>query len=115
MLLGTIRASRTRCTTQLAIIYYLLLGSTNLGIIERDSNPPNLNLRSFRFSQHINLLFAQVEGVEPSSSVLETGMLPLHHTCIFVGHYGIEPYPLTERFYRPSITPVTEASQLHFP
>ena len=30
---------------------------------------------------------------------------------IFVGHYGIEPYPTTERFYRPLITPVTEASQ----
>jgi len=34
---------------------------------------------------------------------------------LFVGHYGIEPYLLTERFYRPLITPVTEASQLHFP
>jgi len=29
-----------------------------------------------------------------------------------VGHYGIEPYPTTERCYRPLITPVTEASQL---
>ena len=28
-----------------------------------------------------------------------------------VGHCGIEPHLLTERFYRPLITPVTEASQ----
>ena len=31
------------------------------------------------FSQHINLLFARLEGFEPPSTVLETGMLPLHH------------------------------------
>jgi hypothetical protein len=28
-------------------------------------------------------LFAPVEGFEPSQTVLETGMLPLHYTDIF--------------------------------
>lgn len=32
-----------------------------------------------------------------------------------VGHCGIEPHLLTERFYRPLITPVTEASQNALP
>ena len=30
------------------------------------------------------LLLAGVEGFEPSRTVLETGMLPLHHTPIFL-------------------------------
>ncbi len=37
-------------------------------------------------------LFAPVEGFEPSQTVLETGMLPLHYTDIFIVEVvGIEP------------------------
>ena len=38
---------------------------------------------------------AGVEGLEPSRTVLETGMLPLHHTPVFslsmVDRQGLEP------------------------
>ena len=39
--------------------------------------------------------------------------LPGFDAMTFVGHCGIEPHLLTERFYRPLITPVTEASLLY--
>ena len=69
-------------------------------------------------------------GIEPTPLVLQTSVrtsytkgplspvtriqaMALRERCysIFVGHCGIEPHLLTERFYRPLITPVTEASQ----
>ena len=34
------------------------------------------------------LFLAGVEGLEPSRTVLETGMLPLHHTPIFTFYIG---------------------------
>ena len=42
------------------------------------------------------IILAGVEGLEPSRTVLETGMLPLHHTPMLfsfkvVGHQGLEP------------------------
>ena len=46
--------------------------------------------------------FAQVEGLEPSPKVLETFMLPLHHTYVVVIPEGLEPPPLlvrSEMFY----------------
>ena len=36
--------------------------------------------------------FARVEGFEPSTTVLETGMIPFHHTRVyFEFKVGIEP------------------------
>ena len=46
--------------------------------------------------------FAQVEGLEPPPKVLETFMLPLHHTYVFVIPEGLEPPHLlvrSEMFY----------------
>jgi hypothetical protein len=46
--------------------------------------------------------FAQVEGLEPSPKVLETFMLPLHHTYVVVIPEGLEPPHLlvrSEMFY----------------
>ena len=73
-------------------------------------------------------------GIEPTPLVLQTSVrtsytkgplspvtriqaMALRERCysIFVGHCGIEPHLLTERFYRPLITPVTEASQFLSP
>ena len=51
-------------------------------------------------------------GIEPTPLVLQTSVRTSYTKGPIVGHCGIEPHLLTERFYRPLITPVTEASQL---
>ena len=45
------------------------------------------------------LLLAGVEGLEPSRTVLETGMLPLHHTPKG-GHrfYADDAWPIVHKF-----------------
>ena len=50
-------------------------------------------------------------GIEPTPLVLQTSVRTSYTKGPIVGHCGIEPHLLTERFYRPLITPVTEASQ----
>ena len=52
-------------------------------------------------------------GIEPTPLVLQTSVRTSYTKGPSVGHCGIEPHLLTERFYRPLITPVTEASQLY--
>ena len=73
-------------------------------------------------------------GIEPTPLVLQTSvrtsytkgpMCPLtfakvvgeRTTLLYysVGHCGIEPHLLTERFYRPLTSPDAETSQLPFP
>ena len=50
-------------------------------------------------------------GIEPTPLVLQTSVRTSYTKGPIVGYCGIEPHLLTERFYRPLITPVTEASQ----
>ena len=50
-------------------------------------------------------------GIEPVPLVLQTCVRTSYTKGPIVGHCGIEPHLLTEPFYRPLITPVTEASQ----
>jgi hypothetical protein len=50
-------------------------------------------------------LAAQVEGFEPPSTVLETGMLPLHHTYVFF-EVKIRIELILSRFCRPTPLPV---------
>ena len=52
-------------------------------------------------------------GIEPTPLVLQTSVRTSYTKGPIVGHCGIEPHLLTERFYRPLITPVTEASLLY--
>ena len=52
-------------------------------------------------------------GIEPVPLVLQTSVRTSYTKDPAVGYCGIEPHLLTERFYRPLITPVTEASQLY--
>jgi hypothetical protein len=53
VLLGTIRASRTRCTTQPAIMCYQLLGFHHFGIIKWESNPPHQCMPTLIFIAHL--------------------------------------------------------------
>ena len=52
-------------------------------------------------------------GIEPTPLVLQTSVRTSYTKGPIVGYCGIEPHLLTERFYRPLITPVTEASLLY--
>ena len=53
-----------------------------------------------RYPPIISMNIAGVAGIEPTSTVLETGMLPLHHTPIFV---GTERFELSLLLYQSSI------------
>ena len=59
----------------------------------------------------IPLYFVDPVGIEPTPLVLQTSVRTSYTKGPIVGYCGIEPHLLTERFYRPLITPVTEASQ----
>lgn len=54
--------------------------------------PLNLTIILYQIiSQKSNNLVAQALGLEPRRTVLETAMLPLHHTHMLVGGVGVEP------------------------
>ena len=70
-------------------------GEGGIRTLERLSPLPVFKTGAFNHSATSPLwtiiYLAQVEGIEPSASVLETDVLPLHHTHILVLTPGVEP------------------------